>query len=259
MFKTVALFVPSMCPELGATPNRCFPMYALQRLELNRPEITGYQTAIEDAFGHIQNTELQGMFLEQLTQFLDAQFASRKPINVTRKILGIFTSNILNLLQDKELPERIKRLVIQKMPENTKILEKMYTRDPATLLQDMHGQNTFGRYQRACQVLKKRLIEDKDPSGVTFSGRALKLFAWCREELEATANPLIGVLLEAPEVASHKGAIKSQFTDLFDALNILIFQIGASDDIADNIQDEFLTGVFASIPFADRLSERYFF
>jgi hypothetical protein len=224
---------------------------ALQRLELDASEISRYQTAIQNAFGHIQSTDSKEGFLDQLAQFLDAQSASQKPIKVTLKILGIFTSNILNLLQDNELPESIKHLVIQKMPESTKILEKMYRRDPRTLLQDMRGENTFGRYQEACQVLKQRLIKDKDPAGVTFSGRDLKLFAWCREELEATANPLIGVLFEDPKVAAHKGDIEPQFTALFDTLNRLIFQIGASDDVADNIQDEFLTRIFADIPFSD--------
>jgi len=250
MFKTVALSVPPVPPEFGTTPKTRLLMSAFQRLELDASAILRYQTTIHDAFLYIQSTDLKEGFLDQLTQFLDAQSASHKPIKVTLKILGIFTSNILNLLQDKELPARIKRLVIQKMPENTKILEKMYTRDPATLLQNMSGENTFGRYQEACQVLKQRLIKDKDPSGVTFSGRDLKLFAWCREELEATANPLIRVLLEDPKVASHKGDIESQFTALFDALNRLIFHIGASDDIADTIQDEFLTRVFACIPFS---------
>jgi hypothetical protein len=224
---------------------------AFQRLELDESEIARHQIAIHDAFENIRSIELRAGFLQQLTQFLDAQAAAQKPVKVTLKILGIFISNILNLLQDKELPERIKGLVLQKMPENTKILEKMYTRDPATLLQNMSGENTFGRYQEACQVLKQRLIKDKDPSGVTFSGRDLKLFAWCREELEATANPLIRVLLEDPKAASHKGDIEPQFTALFDTLNRLIFHIGASDDIADNIQDEFLTRIFADIPFAD--------
>jgi len=251
MFKTVALPVLPVDFELGTTPQPLLPMSALQGLELTAPEIVRYQTAIQDAFGYIQSIDLKEGFLQQLTHFLDSQAAAHKPIKVTTKILGIFTSNILNLLQDKELPARIKGLVLQKMPENTKILEKMYTRDPATLLQDMSGKNTFGRYQEACHVLKQRLIKDKDSSGVTFSGRDLKLFAWCREELEATANPLMGVLLEDPKVSSYKGDIVPQFTALFDTLNRLIFQIGASDDIADNIQDEFLTRVFADIPFAD--------
>ncbi len=224
---------------------------AFQRLELDESEIARYQTSILDAFGPIQSIELKKGFLDQLTQFLDAQTAAQKPIKVTLKILDIFTSNILNLLQDKELPERIKHLVIQKMPDSTQILEKMYRRSPATLLQDMSRKNTFGLYQKACHVLKQALIEYKEPSGVTFSGRDLKLFAWCREELEATANPLIGVLLEDPKVAAHKGDIEPQFTALFDTLNRLIFHIGASDDIADTIQVAFLTRVFADIPFAD--------
>jgi hypothetical protein len=242
LYKVCAVTTEGMSTSLNSV---------FQRFKLDESEIARYQTAIHEAFAHIQSTELKEMFVAELTQFLDAQSASQKPIKVTRKILGIFTSNILNLLQDKELPERIKHLVIQKMPESTQILEKMYRRDPRTLLQDMNGENTFGRYHDACQILKKRLIKDKDPAGVTFSGRDIKLFAWCREELEATANPLIGVLLEDPKVAAHKDEINPQFTALFDILNRLIFEIGASDDIADTIQDAFLTRVFADIPFVD--------
>jgi hypothetical protein len=111
-----------------------FSQFCTSRLELGASEIARYQTVLHNAFAHIQSTELKEMFVAELTRFLDAQSASQKPIKVTLKILGIFTSNILNLLQDKELPERIKHLVIQKMPESTKILEKMYRRDPRTLL-----------------------------------------------------------------------------------------------------------------------------
>ncbi len=204
-----------------------------------------YLKKIKDSFTQINNAELFQCYTAQLQRFLETGAMHEK---IRTKILDIFTTNILNVLQDVELPDSIKLLAVTKMPDMARILGKMFL-NSSTLLRNHEGNNSYPDYEAASKTLKAKLIEDKNPSGVTFSARSLKLFGWTREEIAETANPLVGFLLQDPKCAAVETEVQAKFHKLFDIANLLVLQIACGDDIADNIQDEKLTRIFAGIPF----------
>ena len=194
--------------------------------------------------------ELEFAYSNQLTEFRSHTDIHPK---ITSKIMEIFRNNVRHVLQDLELPRSIKALTIKKMPDMARILERMFLQNPKSILLDRKSQSSFPAYDQACKALKLELIKDKDQAGITFSGRSIKLFSWCQEELTETAHPLVGYLLQSPLQESAKDIMKDQFKTLFNISNLLILQIACGDDISDNIQDEKLTKLFAKIPFLDKV------
>ena len=127
-----------------------------------------YLKKIKDSFTQINNAELFQCYTAQLQRFLETGAMHEK---IRTKILDIFTTNILNVLQDVELPDSIKLLAVTKMPDMARILGKMFL-NSSTLLRNHEGNNSYPDYEAASKTLKAKLIEDKNPSGVTFSARS---------------------------------------------------------------------------------------
>ncbi len=201
---------------------------------------------IETAISSIDSPDLSAPYASQLHHFLDKRLDQ-----TAEKILHIFTSNVLNVLQDVELPDSIKRLTVDKMPQMACILEKMFSNSSHLLLNSRRA-SSYPPYEAVSKELKTKLIEGKDPAGITFSARSLKLFGWTREEIEETANPLVGFLLQDPKIKGSndlEAEVKGKLRTVFDISNLLVLQIACGDDIADNIQDEKLTTLFSEIPF----------
>jgi hypothetical protein len=170
------------------------------------------------------------------------------------KIKSTFEHNLPVVLQDPGLPTFIKALLVEKMSAMERILGKMALQSPSQLLMrsDQKGSH-FDHYAEVSTRLKAALIMHKDPAGVTFSGRSLKLFSWCQAELTETAHPLVGFLMDALTTSESKSAVEERFKRLADISNLLILQIACGDDISDNIQDEVLVPCFVNIPLSDEI------
>ncbi len=183
---------------------------------------------------------------------LQASFHDALAAMGSSKIKTLFEKNLSSVLQDPELPSFIKALLVDKMSAMARILGNMASQSPATLLM-ANGQRDshFPAYQHASSRLKADLIRHKDPAGVTFSGRSLKLFSWCQAELTETAHPLVGFLLDKLTTSEIKTDVEARFKRLADISNLLILQIACGDDISDNIQDEVLVPFFVNIPLSD--------
>jgi hypothetical protein len=171
------------------------------------------------------------------------------------KIKSTFEKNLPMVLQDPGLPRFIKALLVEKMSAMARILGDMALQSPSELLMrsDREGSH-FDQYAEVSTRLKAALIMHKDPAGVTFSGRSLKLFSWCQAELKETRHPLVNVLLARLSEETRKEA-EVKFDRLADISNLLVLQITCGDDIADNIQDEELVPIFVSIPLSDKARE----
>lgn len=198
-------------------------------------------------------------YAQGLADFFENQSKTPVHTKLISKIFDVFTSNLLNVLKDKELPLSIKELLIDKMPQMADSLMRMYSRPPQTLLVGRSGQRCFEEYEGVGKRLKNALVNAQHSAGITYSPRSIKLFAWVREALRDTANPLVGLLLEHPKIQDRKSDIHVSFEKLFDIVNLLVLQIACGDDIADNIKDKKLTKIFADIPFfteEDRIKNR---
>ena len=168
------------------------------------------------------------------------------PNGLNPKTMGIVRLNGVSVLNDPELPDHIKELVIDRLPEITRDINGMLSRQPDRLLIARDGTGLYGPYTRVASKLRGNLIKLIEPSGVTFGPRSMKLFAWCREELEHTAHPLVGFF----KSQGHGEILAKPLSDLWDVCNLLILQIACGDDVADTIQNEITTSCFARIPFA---------
>lgn len=192
-----------------------------------------------------------GLFVEELPHKL-----ASLP-NLNPKIHALLDKNLSAVLRDSELPAFVKELLLDQVPDMSRILAEMAVRPVHTLLSKSTGGSHFDEYQSVSLALKDALIRSKDRAGITFSGRSIKLFSWCQAELKETRHPLVGFLMEklADNPESRQMA-DDMFSRLEDISNLLILQIACGDDIADNIQDEELVPLFVSIPLSDAVCEQ---
>ncbi len=198
-----------------------------------------------------QSAELHHPEYEQALTDI-ATSIQKKPKNFDGDFSKYLVEHSDRLFQDKELPDSIKELYLQRMPGLAKILEKMLSRDKRTLLLDASRESKYDAYRAATERLIESLRDARDQAGITLRPRSLKLFAWCRQELTETRNALTRLLLKS---LNHNKEAEHQFELLDDISNLLIFFIGAADDLADTVQDKKMTECVAKIPFCTTSAE----
>ncbi len=220
---------------------------------LQTPSLEKYKDIISLAFQTIMSPELKVVYLVKLCTTIDTLKQQEIP-KITDKIIEILTTNLIQVLQDQELPINIKKMMIEDMPEMARILGNIFTQNPANFLKDSSGQCAYTPYKMVAAELRDKLIKAGEPAGVSYAPRSPKLFAWCLAELPETAHPMVGYLFEFTKTEERLQTQTQKIKDTFESLhaisNLLILQIACGDDIADNIQDKIMTQYFARIPFA---------
>ena len=196
------------------------------------------------------SSDLYRRFLEEMSNLLCSELFQE--LSSQKKVLGVLLSNFTEILRDKELPVFIRETAVKRIPHMAVLIDQMLNVSRQDVFM-ADGETWFENYSTASGALKKALISARLSSGITFSGRSLNLFKWCRIELPATAHPLVGYLLEKAPLDIRENIAQS-FSHLSGIMNQMILQITCGDDIADNIQDQQLTAVFANIPFLDRVT-----
>jgi hypothetical protein len=212
-----------------------------------------------DSLNPSQSSSLESeSFLARLSDVSVKSFSMEESLAVSLAALPespirtLIEKNLPKVLSDTELPFFIKELLIERVPNMADVLSTMAKRDRDSLLLDRDKKSFFPRYAAASRALKANLIMHKDPAGVTFSGRSIKLFSWCQAELKETTHPIVGFLMAKLEQPA-KAEAEKLFAHLADISNLLVLQITCGDDIADNIQDRNLVPFFVDIPLSDSI------
>ncbi len=165
-----------------------------------------------------------------------------------KKIMEKLLTNFHKILIDQEIPDSIKDMSVRYIPEAYNVLHDMSIYKE-NILMDKNGRPLFPEYESIASKLRLNLQRARKVSGITFTGRSLKLFSWTRALIERTQNPLVGYAISKIKNPNFKQSAIDQFRKLNDISNILVLHIACGDDIADNIQDAQMTKIFSKIPF----------